>query len=287
MGMGTALCHARDAWTRLAARLVGHVDFGRAEDSAALEQPHPRMSSEFRNIQKSVMFSVIVVSRGSQPVPETLVVFWTCGCSRVYARKFVGRFVDDDFIQSCLSGLGRSIHDDEVLLLRRGHIPFDKFTVIDRFDRDIGPLPEARIHNAVVNMRLAASAQAAEKREAEERAARFTSALQPVEPVAGAPSGSQPPAAGAPSGGAQPAAGAPSGSPQPAPGAPSGSQPVAEGSRGGQGREEGREEWGFGEQEEEGGEVEGGGAGAGREGGWRREEGKEEGDVCRSGHALT
>ena len=147
----------------------------------------------------------------------------------MYARKFVGRFVDDDFIQSCLSGLGQCVYDDEVLLMRRGHIPFDKFTVIDRFDRDIGPLPEARVHDAVVNMRLAASAQAAEKREAEERAARFTSALpmsgapsgsQPVEPVAGAPSGSQP-AAGAPSGGSQPAAGAPSGSPQPAPGAPS------------------------------------------------------------------
>ena len=160
----------------------------------------------------------------------------------MYARKFVGRFADDDFVQSCLSGLGQCVHEDEVLLMRRGHIPFDKFTVIDRFDRDIGPLPERRVHDAVVNMRLAASAQAAEKREAEERAARFTSALQPVEPVAGAPSGSQPPAAGAPSGGAQPAAGvpsggsqpaagAPSGSPQPAPqpvpAAPSGSQPVA------------------------------------------------------------
>jgi len=44
---------ARDAWTRLAARLVGHVDSGRAEDSAALEQPHPRMSSEFRNSRKA------------------------------------------------------------------------------------------------------------------------------------------------------------------------------------------------------------------------------------------
>ena len=89
-----------------------------------------------------------------------LVAFWTCGCSRVYARKFVGRFADDDFVQSCLSGLGQCVYDDEVLLMRRGHIPFDKFTVIDRFDRDIGPLPEARIYNAVVNMRLAASAQA-------------------------------------------------------------------------------------------------------------------------------
>jgi hypothetical protein len=49
----------------------------------------------------------------------------------VCTRKFIGEFAGDDFVQTLLSGLSQSIIDEEVLLLRRGYIPFDRFTVID------------------------------------------------------------------------------------------------------------------------------------------------------------
>ena len=78
MGMGTAL--ARDAWTRVAARLVGHIDSGRAEDSAALEQPHPRMSSEFRNSRKAgVFFGICCLVRLSASARNS----WVCESLRL------------------------------------------------------------------------------------------------------------------------------------------------------------------------------------------------------------
>ena len=79
----------------------------------------------------------------------------------VSTRKFVGKFNGDDFIQTLLGGLSESIIDEEVLLLRRGYIPFDRFTVIDHHDdeRNLGTLPVWATDQALLNIRRAASSQ--------------------------------------------------------------------------------------------------------------------------------
>ena len=91
-------------------------------------------------------------------------------------RKIIGEFTSDEFIQSLLSGLSQSIIDEEVLLLRRGYICFDRFTVIDHHDdeRNLGTLPVWATDQALVNIRRAASSQ---RRWEEEQARSFTSAL--------------------------------------------------------------------------------------------------------------
>ena len=88
-------------------------------------------------------------------------------------RKFIGEFTSDEFIQSLLSGLSQSIIDEEVLLLRRGYIPFDRFIVIDHHDdeRNLGTLPVWATDQALLNIRRAASSRAAREAMEKERAA--------------------------------------------------------------------------------------------------------------------
>ena len=86
-------------------------------------------------------------------------------------RKLIGEFTSDKFIQELFRGLSQSIIDEGGLLLRSGYIPFDRFTVIDHNERNLGTLPEGATKLALRNIQRAASRRNACEAMEKERAA--------------------------------------------------------------------------------------------------------------------